>query len=181
MRQEVEHYARVRREVQLASGDRVDLKLYEPAMRQLLDMYIKADDSQVLTAFDDLSLIELVVRQGAGAIDTLPENLRKDKTAVAETIENNLRKVITDEAPVNPHYYAEMSELLDALIRQRKAQALEYQAYLEQIVALTRMVALPGEGGRYTEDAVGVGGAPSGQIDEECANAGIQAAQAQLR
>lgn len=29
--------------------------------------------------------------------------------------------------------------------------------------------------------AVGVGGAPSGQIDEECANAGIQAAQAQLR
>jgi type I restriction enzyme R subunit len=75
--------------------------------------------------------------------------VRKDKTAMAETIENNLRKVITDEAPVNPHYYAEMSELLDALIEQRRAKALEYQAYLEQVIALTKMVKQPGASGRY--------------------------------
>jgi type I restriction enzyme R subunit len=75
--------------------------------------------------------------------------MRQDKTAVAESIENNLRKVITDETPVNPHYYAEMSELLDKLIEQRRAKALEYQAYLEQVIKLTKMVKQPGTSGRY--------------------------------
>ena len=39
---------------------------------------------------------------------------------MAETIENNVRKLIIDEQPINPKYYEKMSELLDALIRQRK-------------------------------------------------------------
>ena len=34
---EVDHYEKVRKEVKLASGDYVDLKMYEPAMRHLLD------------------------------------------------------------------------------------------------------------------------------------------------
>ena len=49
---------------------------------------------------------------------------------MAETIENNVRKLIIDEMAVNPKYYEKMSELLDALIRQRKQQALSYKAYL---------------------------------------------------
>ncbi len=40
-------------EVKLASGDYVDIKRYDPAMRQLLDMYICADDSETLIDFDD--------------------------------------------------------------------------------------------------------------------------------
>jgi type I restriction enzyme, R subunit len=53
---------------------------------------------------------------------------------MAETIENNVRKVIIDEMAVNPKYYEKMSELLDALIEQRKAQALNYKAYLAGLV-----------------------------------------------
>lgn len=67
---------------------------------------------------------------------------------VAETIENNLRKVIIDEQPLNPKYYEKMSELLEALIQKRKAEALDYAAYLQQVIELTRQIADPsGRGG----------------------------------
>ena len=42
---------------------------------------------------------------GAGAIDKLPEGIKEDPEAVAETITNNVRKVIIDERPLNPKYY----------------------------------------------------------------------------
>ena len=34
---------------------------------------------------------------------------------MAESIENNLRRVIIDEMPTNPRYYEKMSEVLDTL------------------------------------------------------------------
>ncbi len=43
---EVEHYEKVRNEVKLASGDYIDLKMYEPAMRHLIDTYIRAEESE---------------------------------------------------------------------------------------------------------------------------------------
>ena len=54
------------------------------------------------------------------AVDALPDGIRKNKEAVAEAIENNVRKLIIDEQPINPKYYEKMSELLDALIEQRR-------------------------------------------------------------
>ena len=42
-----------------------------------------------------------------------------------------------------------MSELLDALIEQRKKEALDYQAYLEKIVELTKKVTNPEVGESY--------------------------------
>ena len=67
-----------------------------------------------------------------------PKGIRKNKEAVAETIENNVRKLIIDEQPINPKYYEKMSELLDALIEQRRQEALDYQEYLAEIVELTK-------------------------------------------
>ena len=99
---EVRHYENARAEVKLASADYIDLKAYEPAMRHLIDTYISAEESQVISAFDDMSLVELIVERGEKAIDNLPKNIRKNRQAVAETIENNLRKVIHDEQPINP-------------------------------------------------------------------------------
>ena len=62
---------------------------------------------------------------------------------MAETIENNVRRIIIDEMTVNPKYYEKMSELLDALINQRKQEAIDYKVYLEKIVALTKRVSRP--------------------------------------
>ena len=51
-------------EVKLASGDYVDMKMYEPAMRHLIDTYIRAEESEKVSAFDDLTLVELIVERG---------------------------------------------------------------------------------------------------------------------
>ena len=58
---EVDHYEKVRQEIKLASGDYIDLKMYEPAMRHLLDTYIRAEESEQLSGFDDMTLVELIV------------------------------------------------------------------------------------------------------------------------
>ena len=135
--------------MKLASGDYIDLKMYEPAMRHLIDTYIRAEESEKVSAFDDMSLIQLIVERGADAVNALPEGIRKNKEAVAETIENNVRKLIIDEQPINPKYYEKMSELLDALIEQRRKEALDYQEYLAKIVELTKKVTNPEAGGAY--------------------------------
>jgi type I restriction enzyme R subunit len=140
---EVDDYEKVRQEVKLASGDYVDMKMFEPAMRHLLDTYIRAEESEKVSAFDELTLVELIVEGGEGAVEALPSGLRKDRDAMAETIENNVRRLIIDEMAVNPKYYEKMSELLDALIEQRRRAALDYQAYLRRIVELTRQVSKP--------------------------------------
>ncbi len=134
---EVEHFKDVSADVKLNSGDYVDLKVYEPAMRQMIDMYIRAEDSETVSAFEDMTLIDLIVARGPDVIDVLPKGLRSDKNAAAETIENNVRRLIIDEHPVNPKYYDKMSGLLDALIEQRKKEALSYREYLEEIRELT--------------------------------------------
>jgi type I restriction enzyme R subunit len=149
LRAEVDHFEKVRAEVKLASGDYVDLKMYEPAMRHLIDTYIRADESRKVSAFDDLSLVQLIVERGPEAVDALPEGIRRNKDAAAEVIENNVRRLIIDEQPINPKYYEKMSQLLDALIQQRRQEALDYQKYLEEIVALTRQIRNPVIGGGY--------------------------------
>ena len=143
IRAEVAYFEKVRDEVKLASGDLVEMKRFEPAMRHLLDMYIRADDSEVLMDFEELGLIELIVEKGADAVEALPESIRKNQEAMAETIENNVRKTIVDENPVNPKYYEQMSVLLDELIELRRQKAIEYQEYLEKIRELSRKVIRP--------------------------------------
>ena len=140
IRAEVDHYEQVRKEVKLASGDYIDMKMYEPAMRHLLDTYVRAGESEKLSELDDLTLVQLIVERGEAAVQSLPDGIRGNRDAVAETIENNVRRVIVDEMAVNPKYYERMSGLLDALIRQRKQEALDYKAYLARVVDLTRQI-----------------------------------------
>lgn len=140
---EVDHYEKVREEVKLASADYVDMKVYEPAMRHLLDTYIRAEETEKLSAFDDMTLVQLIVERGESAVDALPKALGEDRGAVAETIENNVRRLIIDEMAVNPKYYDKMSQLLDALVAQRKQEAMDYKAYLARIVELTKKIAQP--------------------------------------
>ncbi len=143
IKQEVDYYTYVRTEVRMASGDYIDLKMYEPAMRHLIDTYIRAGESKKLSAFDDTTLIKLIVERGEQGLHDLPSGIASNKAAMAETIENNLRKVIVEERPTNPTYYDKMSELLDSLIRQRQQQAEEYEQYLVSIVELAKQVQNP--------------------------------------
>jgi type I restriction enzyme, R subunit len=140
---DIKHFEALRKEIQLASGDYIDLKQYEPAMRHLIDSYIGAEESRMLANFDDLSLVELLVERGQDAINDFPESFRKNPDAMAEAIENNLRKVIIEESPTNPMYFEKMSMLLDELIKLRKAATLEYEKYLQKIIELSGKVKKP--------------------------------------
>ena len=62
---------------------------------------------------------------------------------MAEAIENNLRKVIIEQTPTNPMYYEKMSVLLDEIIKLRNSETLNYQLYLQQIIALSTKVKKP--------------------------------------
>ncbi|OOY27798.1 restriction endonuclease subunit R [Thioclava sp. L04-15] len=156
IRREVERAIGIRDAVRLHSGDAVDMKLFEPAMRHLIDNYIRADDSEVISHLDDISLIDLVESKGADAVNDLPAMSKRKRDNVAEAIENNVRKLIIEETPVNPRFYEKMSELLTDLIRQRRDEAIAYAEYLERIAALVRD-AKAGHGNEYpgTIDSAG--------------------------
>ncbi len=149
IQQEVDHFEKVRTEVKMASGDYIDLKLYEPAMRHLIDTYLRAEDSEKISAFDNMSLVQMIVERGLDAINDLPEGIRDNHEAVAETIENNLRRVIIDEQPINPKYYEKMSELLDGLIQQRRDAAIAYEQYLAELMALAGQIQQPARSTAY--------------------------------
>ena len=134
IKDEIAHYANVREEVKLGAGENVDFKQYEAGMRHLLDTYISAKPSEVVSDFQDAGLIQLIVQMGAGALDKLPAGIKKDPEAVAETITNNMRKVIIDERAMNPKYYDKMSELLDTILEERRQGALDYKEYLAKLL-----------------------------------------------
>jgi len=143
------NFENLRKEIQLASGDYIDLKQYEPAMRHLIDSYIGADESRILANFDEMSLVDLLVNHGEGALEKMPDSIKKNKEAMAETIENNLRRVIIEDSPTNPVYYEKMSVLLSELIRLRKEETLEYEKYLKEIIALSAKIKKPASTGAY--------------------------------
>ena len=117
IKQDVTHYEKMNDEVKLASGDYLDMKRFEPAMRHLLDMYIRADASELLMDFEELGLIELIVEKGEGALDNLPEGIKNNPEAMSEAIENNMRKTIIDENPVNPNIMSVCQSYLMQLLK----------------------------------------------------------------
>ena len=119
-------------------------------MRALLDTYIQADPAEKVATFDQ-GLVQLIVERGAGAIDSLPGGVKKNPEAVAETIVNNVRKTIVDERAMNPKYYDRMSTLLDALIAQRRQEAMEYADYLNRLLELTAQVGKGESDTKYPE------------------------------
>ncbi|MEL7222617.1 MAG: restriction endonuclease subunit R, partial [Bacteroidota bacterium] len=74
------------------------------------------------------------------AIENLPEGIRGSQEAVAETIENNVRKKIIKEHLIDPAFFDEMSKLLAEIIKARKEAAISYQEFLEKIAELAKKV-----------------------------------------
>src|SRR2546428_3067322 len=110
-------------------------------MRHLIDTYIEADEPRKISPFDNMGLLELIVKTGiADAIASQLGGLKGNRNAIAETIENNVRRKIIKEHLSDPVYYEKMSTLLDEIITLRKAKAIEYEDYLKRIADLARRV-----------------------------------------
>ncbi|MGI6588959.1 MAG: type I restriction endonuclease subunit R [Peptococcia bacterium] len=141
IKKKLNFYLKLREEIRRASGETLDLKVYEADMRHLIDNYIQADEAQNISPFGDLSLIEIIVETGiADAINSLPEGIKGSKEAIAETIANNVRSKIIKEHLIDPAFFEEMSVLLEAIIKERKEQAISYEEYLRRIADLAKRV-----------------------------------------
>ncbi|MEQ1904627.1 MAG: HsdR family type I site-specific deoxyribonuclease [Pirellulaceae bacterium] len=143
IKQQQDHYLKVREIVKRASGEMLDLKAYEADMRHLIDTYVQADEPRKISPFDNMGLLDLIVKTGiADAIAQQLGGMKGNKGAIAETIENNVRRKIIKEHLNDPAYYEKMSALLDEIIVARKAKAIEYEEYLKRIAELVKKVAV---------------------------------------
>lgn len=139
--QALDRYLKLREIIRNASGESLDLKAYEADMRHLIDTYIEADEPRKISPFDDMPLLELIVKTGiANAINSRLGGLKGNRDAVAESIENNVRKKIIKEHLSDPAFYDKMSTLLDEIIAARKSKAIEYEKYLNRIAELVKQV-----------------------------------------
>ena len=141
IKEQLYHFVNVREIIRKASGETLDLKAYEADMRHLLDTYIEADEPRKISPFDNIGLLDLIVKSGiAEAIAKQLGGLKSNKNAIAETIENNVRRKIIKEHLTDPAFYEKMSTLLDEVIALRKAKAIEYEEYLKRIAELSKKV-----------------------------------------
>jgi len=137
----LDHYLKLRDIIRNAAGETLDLKPYEADMRHLIDTYIQADEPRTISPFEGIGLLELIVKSGIGAaIAGQLGSLKGNTQAIAEVIENNVRSKIIRDHLNDPAFYDSMSALLDQIIAARKARALEYEQYLQQIASLAVQV-----------------------------------------
>ena len=110
-------------------------------MRHLIDTYIEADEPRKISPFDNIGLLDLIVKTGiAAAIAERLGGLRGNKDAIAETIENNVRKTIIRENLTDPAFFERMSKLLDEVIADHKTKAIAYEQYLQRIADIVKKV-----------------------------------------
>ncbi|WP_031435379.1 type I restriction endonuclease subunit R [Methylomarinum vadi] len=141
IKQRIDRYLAIREIIRKASGETLDLKAFEADMRHLIDTYIQAEEPRKISPFDDIPLLELVVKTGiAEAINKQLGGLKGNKNAISETIENNVRRKIIKEHLNDPEFYEKMSALLDEIIALRKAKAIEYEEFLQRIAELAKKV-----------------------------------------
>lgn len=141
IKKEVDFYLRLREEIRQASGEKLDTKAYEADMRHLIDTYIQSDEPETISPFADMPLLDIIVKSGiADAINSMPDGIKSNQGAIAETIENNVRKKIIKEHLIDPAFFEEMSKLLSEIIKERKANAISYAEYLEKIAELAKRV-----------------------------------------
>ena len=150
LRSEIYGYNKIKEMIRLASNDYIALKPYESDMRHILDTYIRAEDSNVISKLGDMTLIELLLNN-IDSNDKIIESFPGDKYSQAETIENNLRYEIIKKTGLGNLKYQTLSEKLKYIIKQRKLKALIYGEYMRQIIELAKTVMYPEKDDTYPE------------------------------
>ena len=134
IKKQVDYYNDIKDEIKLKSGDALDLKYYDPAMRQLIDNYVRAEDSEKLVDLADISFLDLIDTDSDKAIDSLPKKIKQNERSVAEVLAANMRKMIISERPNNPAYFDKMSELLNQLLQEQKDGKLQYKELIGKLI-----------------------------------------------
>lgn len=137
----VERFARLRDTIRNASGEQLDLKAYEADMRQMIDVYVEAKAPKKVSAFSETPLLEILVKSGIlEALSSLPDVIRSNEHAVAETITNNVRTTIKERRTTDPAYFDKMSTLLAQIVAELRARQIDYEEYLRRITELAAKI-----------------------------------------
>jgi type I restriction enzyme R subunit len=149
LRTEVEFYSDTRAAIKKHSGEELDIKPFEADMRHLLNTYVQADPAGDLGNLNALSLTELIIETGIhdAIARKLNEKGKLSRNAIAEGIINNVRKTIVRDQLTDPRFYAEMSKLLDDLIKQSRADTAAYETFLKKAEELVKCMAQKNTGG----------------------------------
>jgi len=141
IKSEVEDKVKVRESIRHSAGETIDLKAYEADMRHLIDTYIEANAPRVISDFGEMGLLDVIAKSGmADAISTLPDGIKSNKGAVAETIANNVRSKIIKEHLNDPAFYDKMSALLREILDDLKAKRIDYEEFLQRIADVAKQV-----------------------------------------
>ncbi|WQI22921.1 type I restriction endonuclease subunit R [Stenotrophomonas maltophilia] len=143
LQKDAEFYGEIRSAIKKHSGEELDIKPYEADMRHLLNTYVQADPAADLGGLGELPLMELIIETGIhdAIARKLNEKGKLSKNAIAEGIINNVRKTIIREQLTDPRFYEQMSQLLDDLIKQSRADAAAYEEFLRKAEALVKRLA----------------------------------------
>lgn len=133
--QEVKAYDDMRQSVMHRSGDYYDIKEYDAEMRKLLDDYVTAPHADVIAKLDDFSFIDLVLQEDGENSDAEGEAEKSlgGKKGVAETLGQNIRRVINRKRNTNPAEYKKFSERLNRLLEEFNNGEIEYRQLLKSI------------------------------------------------
>lgn len=151
LRNKVSGYNKIKEMIRLASCDYIDLKPYEADMRYILDTYIRAEDTKIVSELGNIPLVELLLQGKTTTPADLVKDLPGDDKAKAETIDNNLQHEIVKKMSSNSVYYGKLSEMLKKIIMQRKIEAMSYEEYLRQVVELAEAILHPETSGTYPD------------------------------
>ena len=152
LRSDISNYNKIKEMVKLASNDYIDLKPYEADMRYILDTYIRAEDSTIVSELENMTLVELLLENTTTTpVEALVQGLPGDNNAKAEIIENNLQHEIVKKMSSNEVYYGKLSEMLQKIIEERRIEAMSYEEYLRQVVELAQAILHPEGSSDYPE------------------------------
>ena len=70
----------------------------------------------------------------------MPDGIKGNRAAVAETIANNVRRKIIKEHLNDPAYYDRMSALLREILDDLRARRIDYETFLKRIAEVAKQV-----------------------------------------
>lgn len=140
----VTSYYKIMVSVQRRAGDLVDLKEKDAKMRDLIDNYVSASNSELLASLEDYSFIDqLDPDKVAQPDDTTADDLDDafgGQGSAAETITAHVRKNIATKHDSNPEHYDKLSERLNRLLQDMKDEKESYKAILAKIILIDQEI-----------------------------------------
>ena len=129
-------YVKIADAIKLAANETIDYSEEDKFMKRLLNRYITAGEVEMLAAFGDKSILEILINE----TDEYFNNLELTESGQIEVIENNLRSEINNLDKENPIQSSKLSELLIAVIQKRRNEQDEYIEYLSDVKDLANKI-----------------------------------------